>query len=133
MIWLCFGLFLHIFSICFEYKFVIYMIVLLLIMCFMVFNGWLLICFWCLNTCFLWMKSVCYDLMIIYKNEIYSNACLFRCFCSILKVHIRHFDVEWVFELIRTSYVHVCILIAGYKFWILCILIFTCLLLFLKA
>jgi len=53
------------------------------------------------------------------KNETYNNACLFWCFCLVLEVHIKHFDVvfgvEKTFELIRISYVHVCILTIGYR------------------
>jgi hypothetical protein len=32
------------------------------------------------------------------KNETYNNACLFWCFCSVLEVHIKHFDVVFGVE-----------------------------------
>jgi len=45
MIQLSFGLCLHVFLICFKYKFVIWLIILLLIECYKIFNGWLMTCF----------------------------------------------------------------------------------------
>jgi hypothetical protein len=71
------------------------------------------------------------------KNKLTcSNAWLFWCFYSVLKSSYMSFwcfDVEWPFGLIKTIYVHVCMLIVSYRFWILCISRFTRLLLFLKA
>jgi hypothetical protein len=32
------------------------------------------------------------------KNETYSNACSFWCFCSVSEVHIKHFDVVFGVE-----------------------------------
>jgi hypothetical protein len=66
---------------------------LLLIWCFIMFNKWLMICFLCSNTYSWCMESIFYGLMIICKNRIYSNTLSFWCFCSVLEVHVGHFDV----------------------------------------
>jgi len=67
MIQICFGLCLHVFLICFKYKFVIWLIVLSLIECYMIFNGWLMTGFLWLNTCLWCIKNLFYSLIIIWK------------------------------------------------------------------
>jgi hypothetical protein len=99
----------------------------------MMFNKWLLICFWCLNTCFYTWKTYVVVWWLYEKMRHIEMLAHPSVFVQILEVHKGYFDVEWAFELIRTTYVHVCIMTVSYMLWVICILMFTCLLLFLKA